>query len=271
MALVEGLTDLQKFESMLQERTKDLLSLLDQGDFAGAMQILAELSDARNTVMYKEVGRLTRGLHEAIKQFNIDIEQSAAQASGSVSESMAANANERLNYVLELTENAANTTMDLVDASLPVAGELGEQAALLRQDWKSMADKESSLSELKDLGRSTEAFLQQIEDGSVVLHKNFTEILLAQGYQDLTGQMIKRVIGLVNDVESSLVNLVAVAGKVDRITGTKQDYEQLEADLQVDAEDQKLKGLGPQLNAEKSVDVMTGQDDVDDLLSSLGF
>ncbi|WP_207062445.1 protein phosphatase CheZ [Motiliproteus sp. SC1-56] len=272
MAGLDDITDLQTFEQVLQDRARELIEFLDKGDFTSAMQILAELSEARSAMLYREVGRLTRGLHEALKEFNIDVEKSAAmQATSGGEASEVASANERLNYVLELTEKAANTTMDMVDASMPIAEELGEQARLLRDDWKRMADKESTLSELKDLGRSTESFLLQIESGSGALHKNFTDILLAQGFQDITGQLIKRVIGLVNEVESSLVKLVSVAGKVDRITGIKREAE-LEARSQAKEGSTDLKGHGPQvLKHETTSEVVAGQDDVDDLLSSLGF
>jgi chemotaxis protein CheZ len=274
MGDLDEFNDLSSFEDQLQDRVKELSAALDQGDLSGAMARLAELSEARNRLLYQEVGRLTRGLHEAIKEFNIDVENSTAfQTSASDSEiSEVANANERLNYVLELTEGAANTTMDMVDASMPVAEEMGEQARLLRDDWKKMADSKSTLAELKDLGRSTEAFLLEIESGTTTLHKNFTEILLAQGFQDLTGQLITRVIGLVNDVESNLVNLVKVAGKVDSITGRApeklEDSPEQEAK---EAEEKLVKGHGPQMHAEEVSDVVSGQDDVDDLLSSLGF
>ncbi|MEH6470199.1 MAG: protein phosphatase CheZ [Halopseudomonas sp.] len=275
MSGIDDVTDLKNFEQTLQTKAQDLLGLLEVGDFAGAMQILAELSDARNTMLYQEVGRLTRGLHEAIKQFNIDVEKTAEQASqgdGEDALNEVSNAHDRLDYVLELTESAANKTMDMVDASMPIAEELGEQARLLRQDWQNMADQQSSMSELKDLGRTTEAFLQQIEKGSGSLQSNFTEILLAQGFQDITGQLIKRVNGLVNDVEKSLINLVAVAGKVDRITGTKRDAEVEESkDSAYEEEQKNVKGHGPMVLKEEAAGVVTGQDDVDDLLSSLGF
>lgn len=269
------ITDLKSFELNLQEKAQDLLRLLDTGDFAGAMQILAELSDARNTMLYTEVGRLTRGLHEAIKQFNLDVEKTAEKASSSEEDEAlneVSSAHDRLDYVLELTENAANKTMDMIEASIPIAADLGEQARLLRQDWKNMADQQSTMSELKDLGRTTEAFLQEIEKGSASLQSNFSEIFLAQGFQDITGQLIKRVNGLVHDVEKSLITLVAVAGKVDRITGTKHEGEvQSSQDAADEKQQQNVKGHGPLVLKEEAAGVVTGQDDVDDLLSSLGF
>lgn len=276
MAGLEEHTELHNFEEMLQSRAQELLMLLDKGDFTKAMGVLAELSEARNTMLYQEVGRLTRGLHEAIKEFNIDVENSTAfQVSASGDEvSEVANANERLSYVLELTETAANTTMDKVDSSMPIAEELGEQARLLREDWKSIADKQSTLAEVKDLGRTTESFLLEIEKGTDEIGKNLTEILLAQGFQDITGQLITRVIGLVNDVEDSLVKLVSVAGQVDKIRGSDSLSDLAEGTQlseEQKQEEQLVRGHGPQLNADKTEGVVAGQDEVDDLLSSLGF
>jgi chemotaxis protein CheZ len=81
---------------------------------------------------------------------------------------------------------------------------------------------------------------------------------LAQGFQDLTGQVIRQVISLVEEVEDSLVQLVKVAGKhQQKVTPTK--------------EKDPIKAEGPQINAQDNPDVMNNQDDVDDLLSSLGF
>ncbi|RDE22430.1 protein phosphatase CheZ [Motiliproteus coralliicola] len=281
MTGLDEIVDLQGFEKTLQEQAAELMKLLDKGDFAGAMQLLAALSEARNNMLYQEVGRLTRGLHEAIKQFNIDVEKSAAlqvaqEAHDGDTHSEVSNAHERLNHVLELTESAANKTMDMVDASMPIAEELGEQAKLLRKDWQNMADQQSSMSELKDLGRTTETFLQEIEKGAAQLQSNYTEILLAQGFQDITGQLIKRVNGLVNDVEKSLIQLVMVAGKVDIITGVNREQDTDETKLATETvaakeKEANVKGHGPLVLDEEAVDVVSGQDDVDDLLSSLGF
>jgi chemotaxis protein CheZ len=80
---------------------------------------------------------------------------------------------------------------------------------------------------------------------------------LAQGFQDLTGQVLRQVIGLVEEVETNLVKLVKVAGQPQQSGETKK----------VDP----LKAEGPQINAKNKPNVVNNQDDVDDLLSSLGF
>ena len=87
-------------------------------------------------------------------------------------------------------------------------------------------------------------------------------------FQDLTGQVIQRITNMITDVESRLVNLVAMAGHVDQMTGIQHKEPD---NTETDIEDDPNKGVGPQLNAEDNEDVASNQDDVDDLLSSLGF
>ena len=91
---------------------------------------------------------------------------------------------------------------------------------------------------------------------------------MAQDFQDLTGQVINRVTKLVAEVETRLVDLVAMAGEVDRITGITYVAEKSPNNEQ--ESDDNIKAEGPQIDT--SVEgVVSGQDDVDDLLSSLGF
>ena len=83
----------------------------------------------------------------------------------------------------------------------------------------------------------------------------------------MTGQVLKRVIGLITDVEERLVSLVRIAGQVEEVVGIEEEA----AANSQEAEGPDIKGEGPQINADKRADVVSGQDDVDDLLSSLGF
>jgi chemotaxis protein CheZ len=106
-------------------------------------------------------------------------------------------------------------------------------------------------------------FLGALSTDAGKLYGNLSEVLLAQDYQDLTGQVIQNVITLVREVEDNLVSLVVMAGHVDQLTGTVHQIE----DNQPSAE----QGVGPQIMPEQRKDVLSGQDDVDDLLSSLGF
>src|SRR5690606_17960288 len=122
--------------------------------------------------------------------------------------------------------------------------------------------------EFRQLYARMDDFLAQMATGTEQLSRNLQDIILEQGFQDLTGQVLKRVIGLISDVEQDLVSLVRIAGQVEEITGLKSLVE--DGDEQTDLkEKRKIQAEGPQIDAATRVDVVSSQDEVDDLLSSL--
>jgi len=252
------------FEELLRNTTSELVNKIEQGALADAVNLLQTINDARNRDLYQQVGQLTRALHDAIRDFQIDT-RAAVNQDSKLSEM--ADATDRLNYVISLTQNAANRTMDKVEECLPVVSDLGTEAAFLRNEWKRLIRREMKPQEFRDLYRRIDTFLVETERQMDVLSGNFSEITLAQDYQDLTGQVVKKVITLVHEVEDSLVHLVKMASQVDRITGIQPK----DADKNTEIIDKQIPE-GPVVNAEKrGIDVVSGQDEVDDLLSSLGF
>lgn len=246
------------FEQILKAQVNELKERIDNGDISGALGIISELNETRDKTLYQEVGRLTRSLHESIRNFHIDASSEAAQNDLSTIE----DASDRLAYVVDMTNKAANKTLDLVEETMPYASGISEEAKKLKADWSRLQRKEMKPDEFRTLTATMGTFLSKLCEDSDKVNNNLTQILLAQDFQDLTGQVIQRVTGLVKDVEVNLVNLVRMAGKVDQITGTVHEIEKQETGIE---------GEGPQLQAEQREDVVSGQDDVDDLLSSLGF
>ena len=252
------------FEELLRNTTGELVEKIEQGALADAVNLLQIINDARNRDLYQQVGQLTRALHDAIRDFQLDTRAVADQKE--VFSEMA-DATDRLNYIINLTQNAANRTMDKVEECMPIASSLGKEAALIRHEWGRLIRREMKPQEFRDLYRRIDTFLVETERQTGVLGGNFSEITLAQDYQDLTGQVVKKVITLVHEVEDSLVNLVKMASQVDRITGIQP----MNADKKTEIIDKQIPE-GPVVNAEKrGVSVVSGQDEVDDLLSSLGF
>jgi chemotaxis protein CheZ len=178
-------------------------------------------------------------------------------------------ATERLSYVVRLTEGAANRTMDLVEQSTPLMHGLSSDARELSKDWGRFMRREIGAEEFRELARKVDGFLSRSEKETTLVAAHLNDILLAQDYQDLTGQVIKRVTQLVTEVESNLLKLVLMASQVDRFAGIQHDEEAIRAEN--DPEKHLSQGEGPQIHADKREDVVSGQDDVDDLLSSLGF
>lgn len=251
-------------ESTLKNNARDLVDSLEQGNFGAAVQLINELNKVRDRGLYHEVGKLTRELHNAIVNFQLDPRMPHAQELSQI-----ADATERLNYVVTMTEKAANRPMDLVEQSAPLVNDLSDEAQSLSVEWGRFMRREIGADGFRELAKRVELFLARSERDGAKLSGHLNDILLAQDYQDLTGQVIKRVTQLVTEVESNLLKLMLMASQVDRFAGIQHNHDVLRA------EQEKLKepsrGEGSQIHADKRDDVASNQDDVDDLLSSLGF
>jgi chemotaxis protein CheZ len=257
----------ESFTAALRERTKALLDSLEDNDMASASELIRQINLARDETLYLEVGRLTRALHNAIRDFHLDIGlQSNARVEHELSEM--ADARSRLSYVIRMTEDAANQTMDKVDEAAPLAQAIVDESRSLQRDWQQFLSTQDRIEPgHAALFARVDAHLHQVSTDGQGIHSRLTDILMAQGYQDLSGQVIKRVIELVSDVEQSLVRLVKLASNVEIVAGIQSPTKPVVA---VD-EKQKIKAEGPQMNPSGNKDVVSGQDDVDELLSSLGF
>ncbi|MBD7976522.1 protein phosphatase CheZ [Serpens gallinarum] len=253
-----------ELETSLMHNARQLMDSLENRQFGEAVQIIHELNKVRDRGLYHEVGKLTRELHTAIVNFHIDPRLTDGNEASQITD-----ATERLSYVVEMTERAANRTMDLVEESVPMVSALHDEASALRQEWQRFMQREMDAQGFRHLARRVEQFFARCEQDSERFSAQLNEIMLAQDFQDLTGQVIKRVTSLVTEVESDLIKLMLMASDVDRFTGIQHDHAELRAEL--DQQKNSSQGEGPQLNADKRDDVVSGQDDVDDLLSSLGF
>ncbi|GGO67463.1 protein phosphatase CheZ [Bowmanella pacifica] len=237
------------------EDARQLVALLEQGDNQGAAQLLESITMADSMELFAEVGKLTRQLHDSLNNFQLD-----ARIADLAQEDIP-DAQSRLNYVIETTEEAANRTMDAVENSMPIAERLNARINEILPEWKKLMTRQLQLGEFKALCHDMDKFLDEASGDSAKLNELLTEVLMAQGYQDLTGQVIRKVIDLVKEVEDSLVHMLTVFGEPEVDEETKQAQKEANKEM----------AEGPIIDAASRDDVVTGQDDVDDLLSSLGF
>jgi len=229
---------------------RDLVKALEQGDEATADGLLDEIAGLRETQLFQEVGRLTRQLHDTLAGFAID------SKIASMTETDIPDAKERLHYVIRMTEQAANQTLNAVENLLPVSVQLNEQAAALEDKWSRFLDKEMPYEEFKAMSKEIAQYFIQSKSSLDVVQAGLNDILMAQGFQDITGQIIRRVIELVQDLETSMVELIRISGHKTKSAQT---------------EEHKLPGPVVPGVDDKAEDVANSQDEVDDLLSSLGF
>ncbi|MEF1174854.1 protein phosphatase CheZ, partial [Vibrio sinaloensis] len=184
------------------EQAKQLVELLENDQQQEADTLFREVYETSTNPMLQEIGELTRDLHESIKQFTID-ERMSEIANDEIPD-----ARDRLQYVIDKTEVAANKTMDAVDRCMPIADNLHEGLLKVRPQWNELMHGRIDLAEFKALCHRIDDLLSQVEGDSSELRGQLTEILMAQDFQDLTGQIISRVITLVNEVEGRLVEIL---------------------------------------------------------------
>ena len=235
------------------ELAKSLVMHLEAGNDEGAVSVIAELAGFRDSLLFQEVGRLTRELHDSINSFMMDARLA------DIARHEMPNAAERLRYVIATTEEAANTTLGAVEDSLPLADSLRNDAQHLARQWSKFNSRQLTVDDFRELSTELSDFLQATQSNTEQLHDRLSEVLLAQGYQDITGQVIRKVIDLVNDVEGKLVELVRLSGNRGKPAPDGV------------AQDTGTSAQGPAVPGVDQGDVVKGQDDVDDLLSSLGF
>lgn len=225
-----------------------LVATARDGSAADFQALLDDLTALRERSLFREIGRLTRQLHDALAEFQIDSRMAE------VASSEFPDARDRLDQVIAMTERSAHRTMDLVETALPIADEMGRDTAELAREWRRFRNRELSADDFRSLVRHVSGHLERTEEQTRELRGKLSEVLMAQDFQDLSGQEIRKVIKLVQEVEHTLLNMIRVAGEgMDSGDG---------ADAMADQRSRH--------RAEDDTRV-TSQDEADDLLSSLGF
>ena len=238
------------------DHARQLVESIEAGDAADVRTLMDDIASLRELDLFREMGKLTRELHDSLTSFKLDTKVAG------LAENEIPDAKERLNHVITMTEDAADKTLTAVEHALPLSDEIKDSSLALQARWEQFKKRELSIDEFKALSKDLDEFFPKITSGTIELNSSLNEILMAQGFQDLTGQIIRRVINLVHDVEEGLVGLIKMSGvpqqKVaeDVNTGKTRD---------IAAEGPVVPGV------EHASETVDGQDDVDDLLSSLGF
>jgi chemotaxis protein CheZ len=193
--------------------------------------------------MFQQLGTITRQLHEALKELGY-----TDKLKGTVEQ--LPDAQSRLSYIARLTGEAADKVLNHVDGAKTEQAFIAERGRLLTD----------TITRVPGLAKAMPELLQWSQD--VVTHAEhtdtrLTEIMLAQDFHDLTGQVINRVVQLAGTIEEQLLALLLQAAP----TGTPGQDKAFDPHVLE----------GPVVNPEGRTDVVNDQKDVDDLLASLGF
>ncbi len=206
--------------------------------------------------LVQRIGQLTRMLRDSMRELGLDKEiEKAAEA--------IPDARDRLNYVASMTEQAAERALNAIDRAQPLQDALGDDATALDKRWEAWFAEPKSLDEARELVTETRAYLARVPEQTSATNKELLEIMMAQDFQDLTGQVIKKMMDVIREIESQLVQVL-----IDSVPeGAQREDMQRRAD-----ESRRDTGLlnGPQVSSAAD-DVVSDQNQVDDLLEQLGF
>lgn len=232
-------------------RLSELGEAIKAGDIEKSNTLIGELTTLRESSLFQELGKLTREIHESINAFSDD------KRVAELAEEEIPDAKERLNFIVTKTDEAAHRTMTNAEQAVDIVNAFNDQAQDLQMRWKEFKNHEMSKSDFLKLTGDIDQFLDSMHTESDRVKGKMTDIMMAQDYQDLTGQMIKQVTNMVQEIEGKLVSLVAITG----------------AQISPNKDEQKdgTMAHGPQLASANKEEVATNQDEVDDLLASLGF
>ena len=231
-----------------EEDSQDLQDLFDTVVQEGIWGVEPGADWPSQMKIFSRVGHLTRRLHDALGSIGYDkFVETTIDA--------IPDTRERMKYIAELTEQAASKVLNATDAARPLQDELEASAASLGGKWDALYANQLSVEEFRVLADETRDFLKNaLPQRTGATRAQLREIMMAQDFQDLTGQVIKKVMGLAEDIESQLMGILIETIPEEKRTPSVNSLLN-----------------GPVINGEGRSDVVVGQGQVDDLLDSLGF
>jgi chemotaxis protein CheZ len=196
--------------------------------------------------LVNRIGHLARQMREGMRELGLD--KGIARVTEAIPD-----ARERLNYVAQMTECAAERALNAVDIAQPIQENLSRQASGLTARWDIWFSSALELDDARELLIDTRSYLSGVPQQVSATHAQLMEIMMAQDFQDLTGQVVKKMMDMIQDMETQLLQLL-----IDNTPIEKRP--------------EACSGLvnGPSTRP-GNPDALENQNQVDDLLASLGF
>lgn len=196
--------------------------------------------------IFQRVGLLTRNLHDALRELGYD--KAIDSAVGKLPDARA-----RLSYIANLTGQAAEKALSKSEIGTGIQQQIEADAMVLRGKWEDVFAGRVSVDEFKAHAVATRAFLEGLPERTGQASSLFTDIMLAQDFHDLTGQVINKIVNIAQSLEDQLVKLLLDTTPPEKRNDVESDWLN-----------------GPVIDTKRD-DVVTNQGQVDDLLASLGF
>jgi len=200
--------------------------------------------DAGDKPMFERLGGIVRLLHDSLRELGYD--KALNEASSQI-----VDAQDRLEYVASLTEQAANKVLNTLDDGMPAQDVLQKKARAMEGRWNDLFAGKLGIEEFKALAGDSKSFATAVSEATEAEKARLLDIMMAQDFQDITGQLIKKVVMITKTVEKELADLLR-----DNAPPPLREKLQAKEPLMV----------GPSVPS-----VALDQDNVDDLLADLGF
>jgi chemotaxis protein CheZ len=195
--------------------------------------------------LFDRLGHIVRQLHDSLRELGYD--RSLSDIATEVTD-----ATDRLEYIATLTEQAANKVLNSIDEAMPVQDQLIAKARDVDARWAALFDGRLGVDEFKVLAHDSRAFAGVVADTGEAEKARLMQIMMAQDFQDITGQIIKKVVNITQKLERELAQLLVDSAPLQHKGRDKDKVVDLLA--------------GPAVPASAMA-----QNDVDDLLADLGF
>ena len=204
--------------------------------------------DQSDKPMYERLGGIVRMLHDSLRQLGYD--RSLSDVASQITDAQG-----RLEYVATLTEQAANMVLNAVDNGMPEQDVLAKKAKDMDERWTDLFAGKLSIEEFKALAGDSRQFAATVAEASEAEKARLLDIMMAQDFQDITGQLIKKIVAITSTAERELAQLL-------------RDNAPAEVKAAMAAEQQKPAEL---MQGPSTPGAAMAQDDVDSLLADLGF
>ena len=202
-------------------------------------QLAPQMAAGASPEVFQQLGLITRQLHDTLTQLGVMPKLQIA-ADG------LPDARSRLSYIATKTSDAANKVLNSVDQAKADHAHISSETrriaeAIVKDPVKAVASG------------AVMNFVGDVEAATQRIDQHLTDIMMAQDFHDLTGQVVAKVVSLASELEDSLVKLLVQAAPPEQAHKVEQSLH------------------GPVVNPEGRTDVVANQSEVDDLLASLGF
>jgi chemotaxis protein CheZ len=201
-------------------------------------------ASAADKPMFERLGGIVRLLHDSLRELGYD--KALNEASSQIND-----AQDRLEYVASLTEQAANKVLNTLDEGMPAQDVLSKKSKAMEARWADLFAGKLSIDEFKTLAGDARSFAAAVTEATEAEKARLLDIMMAQDFQDITGQLIKKVVTITKTVEHELAELLR--------------------DNAPPAVREKLHAKPALMSGPALPSVALDQDNVDDLLADLGF